>query len=146
MRVDALRHKFVEFIPSALADGVLYVSIPYATAVHNCCCGCGQKVVTPLTPTDWNLMFDGETVSLSPSVGNWSFRCQSHYWIQHDQVVWAPRLSREQIERGRRRDRAAKALWYRRTEEAAARENEPNEGIGLLRRLWRSVRRSLGPQ
>ncbi|MFC4855982.1 DUF6527 family protein [Actinophytocola glycyrrhizae] len=24
--------------------------------------------------------FNGETVSLSPSIGNWSFPCRSHYY------------------------------------------------------------------
>ena len=74
MRVEKVRHEFVEFIPSTLNDGVLYISIPYATAVHKCCCGCGEKVVTPLTPTDWSLTFDGLTASLSPSIGNWGFQ------------------------------------------------------------------------
>jgi hypothetical protein len=43
-----IKHKFVEFIPKEREEGVLYVSIPYATAVHNCFCGCGLKVVTPI--------------------------------------------------------------------------------------------------
>jgi hypothetical protein len=38
-----IRHEFVEFIPKERQEGVLYVSIPYATAVHNCFCGCGLK-------------------------------------------------------------------------------------------------------
>ena len=53
-----LRHEFVEFIPDKLVDGVIYVSIPYATVAHKCCCGCGMEVVTPLSPTDWELIFD----------------------------------------------------------------------------------------
>lgn len=77
-----IRHEFVEFIPKARWAGVLYVSIPYATAVHDCFCGCGTKVVTPISPVGWQLTFDGESVSLSPSVGNWSFVCRSHYFIQ----------------------------------------------------------------
>ncbi len=75
-----MRHEFVEFIPCELEEGVLYISIPYTTAVHNCCCGCGNRVVTPLTPADWKLSYDGEAVWLSPSIGNWNFPCQSHYW------------------------------------------------------------------
>jgi len=34
-------------------------------------------VVTPLSPTGWSLIFDGETVSLYPSIGNWNFPCRS---------------------------------------------------------------------
>jgi hypothetical protein len=106
-KVDRLGHRFVEFVPRDLEFGVLYVSIAYATAVHACACGCGNRVVTPLTPSDWQLTFDGETVSLSPSIGNWSFACQSHYWIRRDQVRWARRWSPAEIDRGRQRSRAA---------------------------------------
>jgi hypothetical protein len=50
-----MQHKFVEFIPDELDTGVLYISTTYATVVHKCCCGCGNEVVTPLTPNDWQL-------------------------------------------------------------------------------------------
>ena len=53
--------------------------------------GCGGRVVTPLSPDDWRLTYDGDTVSLWPSIGNWAFACQSHYWIRSDQIVWAPK-------------------------------------------------------
>ena len=53
------------------------MSIPYATAVHLCACGCGNKVVTPFSPAEWQLTYDGDTVSLSPSIGNWQFPCKS---------------------------------------------------------------------
>jgi Family of unknown function (DUF6527) len=46
----------------------------------------------------------GESISLEPAIGSWSFECQSHYWIRHNQVQWAPRWSREQIEIARNRD------------------------------------------
>ena len=51
-KVERLGHEFVEGIPERLEEGVLYVSILYATAMHLCACGCGREVVTPLTPTD----------------------------------------------------------------------------------------------
>jgi hypothetical protein len=101
-----LRHEFVEFIPNRLDDGVLYISWVYATVSHNCCCGCGTEVVTPLAPSEWSLTFDGVTVSLAPSVGNWSLPCQSHYWIRRNNVVWARRWYREEIEAGRDYDHA----------------------------------------
>jgi hypothetical protein len=112
-RSTKVTHEFVEFIPSDRKDRVLYVSIRYATAVHSCCCGCGSKVVTPLSPTDWKLTFDGETVSLSPSIGNWGFPCQSHYWIINDKVKWATRWSKAQIKRGRAKDDANKGSYYK---------------------------------
>ena len=33
-------------------------------------------------------MFDGRTISLNPSIGNWSYPCRSHYWIKGNRVVW----------------------------------------------------------
>jgi hypothetical protein len=84
-----LAPKFVEFIPRELEANTIYISIPYATAIHNCCCGCGGRVVTPLSPTDWQLIFDGRSVSLKPSIGNWRFQCRSHYWIRNNRVIWA---------------------------------------------------------
>ena len=75
MKRDRITFEFVEFIPKELEDGVVYVSVTYATAVHKCCSGCGNKVVTPISPTDWTLIFDRDTISLDPSIGNWSFPC-----------------------------------------------------------------------
>ena len=82
-----LKHEFVEFIPGELKEGTIYVSIRFGTASHLCVCGCGNKVVTPIRPTDWKLIFDGKTISLDPSIGNWSFACQSHYWIRNNKVA-----------------------------------------------------------
>jgi hypothetical protein len=108
----AVKHEFVEFIPDDLEQGTIYVSMRFATASHLCCCGCRNKVVTPIQPTDWKLIFDGKTVSLDPSIGNWSFACQSHYWIRNNRVRWAPTWSREQIARGRVHARGAKEDYF----------------------------------
>ena len=108
----ALKHEFVEFIPDELEQGTLYVSIRFATASHLCVCGCGNKVVTPIRPTDWTLTFDGKTISLDPSIGNWSFPCQSHYYVRKNRVKWAPKWTRERIERGRLYDSRAKQSYF----------------------------------
>lgn len=107
-----LTHTFVEFIPEVLREGVLYVSVAYGTAVHKCCCGCGRRVVTPITPTDWKLTFDGKSVSLYPSIGNWAFPCQAHYWITNNRVRWAPRWTRDEIAAGHEHDRVLKDRYY----------------------------------
>lgn len=107
-----LKHEFVEFIPDELKQGTIYVSIRFATASHLCLCGCGNKVVTPIRPTDWTLIFDGKAISLDPSIGNWSFPCQSHYWIRKNRVQWAPRWSREQIQSGRLGDSYTKQSYF----------------------------------
>jgi len=111
-RKTILKHEFVEYIPDNLKDGTIYVSIKFATVVHKCCCGCGTEVVTPLSPTDWKLIFDGETVSLDPSIGNWSSACKSHYWIRRNRVKWAARWSQEEIDEVRSHERLAKESYY----------------------------------
>jgi hypothetical protein len=111
-KLTALTHEFVEFLPDQLEDGMLYISIPYATVAHKCCCGCGNEVVTPLSPTDWKLIFIGETVSLDPSIGNWSFPCQSHYWIRNNGVRWDYQWSKPKVEAGRARDQKGKQDYF----------------------------------
>lgn len=107
-----LSHEFVEFIPEQLQEGVLYVSTTYATAAHLCFCGCGREVVTPLSPTDWRLTFNRKTVSLSPSIGNWSFPCRSHYWIKDNCVQWCGEMQQHAIDAGRVRDRLLKEAYF----------------------------------
>jgi hypothetical protein len=112
MRHQRLNHLFVQHIPRTLEPGVLYISIEYATAAHVCCCGCGEEVVTPFTPTDWSLTFDGETISLWPSIGNWNFVCRSHYVIECSQVIEARPWSTKRIITARFEDKAAKASYF----------------------------------
>lgn len=108
--LNSIKHEFVEFIPEQIEEGVLYISMEYATAVHKCFCGCGMKVVTPFDPTDWEITFDGATVSLYPSIGNWEFPCRSHYWIENNKVRQAKKLTKGQIAEGRALDRQRKGL------------------------------------
>ncbi len=113
MRIRMLEHRFVRSVPRELEAGVLYVSVDYATAVHSCCCGCGEQVVTPLSPTDWKMIYDGESVSLTPSIGNWQLPCRSHYVIRQGHVIEAGSWSTAQVEAEYQRDKAAKADFYR---------------------------------
>jgi hypothetical protein len=89
----AIAFEFIDVMPSSREEGKLYISIKYRTAIHKCLCGCGMKVVTPIRPTGWRLIYDGDTVSLHPSIGNWSFACRSHYWIANNQVMPAGPMS-----------------------------------------------------
>ena len=111
-REVVLTHEFVEYIPNNLKDGTIYVSIAFATVAHKCCCGCGNEVITPLSPTDWKLIFDGKSISLEPSIGNWNFACRSHYWIIHNKVKWARRWSQKEIKIERANDRLAKERYF----------------------------------
>ena len=62
------------------------------------------EVVTPLNPAKWRLTERGGAVSLHPSVGNWSFPCQSHYWIDGNRVRWAAAMAPHVIAAVRERD------------------------------------------
>ena len=107
MSVDRLDAEFVEAFPAAMEPGVLYVSLEYRTCGHLCACGCGQEVTTPLSRAQWAFTFDGEDISLWPSVGNWSLPCRSHYIVDQGRVRWARTFSEAEIKRNRSRDRAA---------------------------------------
>lgn len=112
MKISTIRPEFVEFVPKELAEGVLYISERYKTASHKCACGCGEKVVTPLSSADWQLSKDADgLVTLFPSIGNWSHPCRSHYWIRKNQIQWARSMSARQIEAVKQRDRIDKARY-----------------------------------
>ena len=116
MKHERLTPYFVEIIPEQLDEAILYVSMTYSTAAHRCACGCGEEVITPFSPTDWQMFFDGESISLRPSIGNWNFKCRSHYWVKANAVRWAADMSKDAIESLRKRDRMAKASYYGRSE------------------------------
>ena len=142
-----LRHEFVEFIPDSehMEEQTLYVSMHFATVIHKCCCGCGKEVVTPLSPTDWKLVFDGKTISLDPSIGNWSFECQSHYWIRGSTVKWAQKWTREEIAAGRADDRFAKAGYFNAagtaTDRATRDTPEISESVKAEPGLWQKFKK-----
>lgn len=129
---EPIQHEFVKFIPDSLEPGVLYISIPYATTTHLCMSGCGQEVVLPLSPQQWKLTFDGQTASLSPSVGNWSFECQSHYWIERDAIRWAGQISKEAIAA----TREARATSIRSAVRVQKRSKAGTWVRDLVGRLW----------
>lgn len=104
-RLKQLNHCFVKSVPDRLEEGIIYVSMEYASAVHLCCCGCRSEIVTPLSPRDWELTYNGESVSLDPSIGNWSFPCRSHYWIKSNRVRWAGDISKRKIREAREYER-----------------------------------------
>lgn len=149
MKQTQLSHKLVEYIPERLETGVLYVSERYGTAAHKCCCGCGKEVITPLTPTDWSLTIDGNVVTLYPSIGNWSFACQSHYWIKRSNVIWAAQMTQLEIERGRAINRADKQAYFKAAnQEKGGQQQSPptehpsqTEAPGPEYGLWSALKR-----
>jgi len=145
IRHTRLEHRFVKHLPEKIEPDVLYISMEYGTAAHSCCCGCGEEVVTPFTPTDWSMTFDGETVSLHPSIGNWSLACRSHYVIKRGRAIEAGPWTDEQVAAERQRDRAAKAHHYGTAVlggSVASPALQPSANpapIGFWRSLWRRV-------
>ncbi|MFZ2205561.1 MAG: DUF6527 family protein [Minisyncoccia bacterium] len=107
-----MEHRFVESIPEELEDGILYISPRFRVVIHACCCGCKNKVVTPLSPVRWKMAYDGKTVSLDPSIGNWNFDCKSHYWINNSEVEWAGKWSKEEITRGKMNEKEKREKYY----------------------------------
>lgn len=102
-----------------MEDGVLYISEEFETAGHKCCCGCGEKVVTPLNPAKWRLTKSvNGAVSLYPSIGNWKFACQSHYWIKENRVINAGMMSKQKIEAVKVKDKRDNQRYIAQTNEA----------------------------
>lgn len=90
-----------------LMPGILYVSMEYGMVGLSWCWGREDEVVRPLAPTDWRITYDGETISLRPSVGSWSLPCRSRYVINRSQVIEAAPWTNDQIAAARRRDHLA---------------------------------------
>lgn len=88
--------EFVESFPQPLVAGVFYVSTRFASGAHLCASGCGREVITPLSPAQWSITFDGK-LSVWPSIGNWSLPCRSHYVIRRGLVRWARDFSNREI-------------------------------------------------
>lgn len=107
-----LSYQFVEFIPEELVESTLYISIKYKTMAHLCLCGCKSKIVTPLSPTGWNFAYDGRTITVRPSVGNWQLACRSHYIISRSQVIWCDNWSDDEIEYVYDHDQQEKSDYY----------------------------------
>jgi hypothetical protein len=133
-------HEFVERFPDDPGEGVLYVSMEFGTAMHLCMCGCAEPVITPLTPTDWRVTYDGETMSVAPSVGNWSMGCRSHYWLDSGRVRWSGRWTPGQVAAGRARDRLAKARAFGESPEMST---APEPEARRRQPRWSSLRKRL---
>lgn len=107
MRVDHLTSQIIELAPKTLQNGFLYISPKFKSVIHLCCCGCGEKVVTPISPAEWRVTLEDGKASLYPSIGNWAMTCQSHYYIRRNKVVWAGKMSERQIKAVHTRDKIA---------------------------------------
>lgn len=116
----------VTYVPRELQTGILYVSEEYAVAVHLCACGCGNKVVTPLSPAKWTFTENGGRPTLRPSIGSWQLPCRSHYVITDGRIDWAGQWSDAQVAAGRQREQKRLVAYYASLERKR----------GFWRRVW----------
>ena len=146
MKQRSLSPSFVDFIPPTLDEGVLYISIRYRTASHLCACGCGFKATTPIRPPQWHLYFDGDAVSLWPSVGSWQFPCRSHYWIKGNAIRWCEPWTEEQIAAGRKRDADDVQRYFESMDSklnlGTLQDVDVDAKASTVLRFWKRMRRS----
>jgi hypothetical protein len=102
----------VHYMPMELSPGILYVSEEFNVAGHLCPCGCGNKIITPLTPTEWSFAVDEGKPSLYPSIGNWQLPCRSHYWIIAGEIEWSHQWTDKQIKAGRMAEEKRRRSYY----------------------------------
>ena len=138
-------HRFVESTPVELEDRVLYVSVKFRVVVHLCACGCKNKVVTPLRPAKWEFTFNGDSISMWPSIGNWQFPCKSHYLVIRDRIEWCKPWTEKEIAEGRANDARDSQRYY-----AVRRNSMSSEALvpvveklhrNLIIRRWKTLRR-----
>jgi hypothetical protein len=138
--------EFVENMPDELTPGKLYISTRYRTASHLCACGCGRKVITPIKPHRWRFTYDGEAVSLWPSIGRWQLPCRAHYWIRDNEIVWARAFSDEEMGAVQNRDARDQQRYYEEraiatqafSSASAPQEREPEPQRSSV---WRTIAR-----
>lgn len=104
--------KKVQYLPTKLESGILYVSFEFSVSGHLCACGCGAKVITPLIPTEWKFTEKKGLPTLNPSIGNWQLPCRSHYWIIDGRIEWSYDISDYQIEQGWRKEEKYRRAYF----------------------------------
>lgn len=99
-RARIVRFVFADKRPDVFENEVVYILPRFSVGIHLCCCGCGIQVTTPFDPDEWQLTYDGRSISLEPSIGNRSLPCRSHYFIRNNRVLWLPDFSSHKKEPG----------------------------------------------
>jgi len=110
--VNSIKLLRVHYMPKELEPGVLYVSDEFGVAGHLCPCGCGNKIITPIGPTDWSFSDIGGKPTLYPSIGNWQIPCRSHYWIREGIIEWSYQWTEEQIKAGKKTEEKRRKSYY----------------------------------
>jgi hypothetical protein len=103
----------VEYLPTDLEQGILYVSEEFGIAGHLCPCGCKNKIMTPLDPSEWSFKEINNEPTLYPSIGNWQLPCRSHYWVSGGNIEWSYDWSEEEIKAGRKEEEMKREAYYK---------------------------------
>ena len=99
-------------MPKQLFSGILYVSDEFKVAAHLCPCGCGNKIITPITPVNWIFTEYNNTPTLSPSISNWQLPCKSHYWITKGNIAWSYKLSKDEATKSWKEEEKTRMAFY----------------------------------
>lgn len=102
----------VEYLPKYLEQGILYFSKEFGIAGHLCPCGCKNKIMTPIDPSEWSFKEKDNKPTLYPSIGNWQLPCRSHYWITNGNIEWSYDWSEEEIIAGREAEVRKRQAYY----------------------------------
>ena len=89
-------------MPPSLEPGNLYISVKHRLTEHLCACGCGTEISLPLGRSEWRIEYDGESVTVWPSIGNWRLPCRSHYIIEKGHTRWCLAWTEKEIRTDRR--------------------------------------------
>lgn len=119
--------------PDVYMPGVLYWSKEFEMSAHLCACGCGDVIQLPVDPLNFSIKETSNGPTLRPSVGNWGV-CDAHYYITAGAVQWLPKMSAEQISRGRAAEDARRDAHYE-----SIRPPLLARIKGFFVRLWRSL-------
>lgn len=90
MRKAPIVAEYVTLLPCDIdvKEGIMYVSEEFEIGVHKCMCGCGNLTFTPFGKDGWNLIEDKGWITITPSIGNYQFKCKSHYVITNGIANW----------------------------------------------------------
>ena len=114
MRTSSWQAMWVEDMPEVMESDKVYISTKHSLTEHLCACGCGAEVSLPLARSEWRIVYDGDTVSIRPSIGNWRLPCKSHYLILENRTIWCASWTAEEISAGRKEDRTERQRDMRR--------------------------------
>lgn len=120
----------VQYMPTQLEPGLLYVAKTFGAAAHLCACGCGTIVRTPLNR--WSLVETEDGPTVVPSIGNWQEPCRSHYLIKRGKVIWVPKWTREEVVAGRQREQQRLRAYYDARDRRCA---------AVISRFWRWLKK-----